>query len=234
MALEARTNDRNPDPRVAVALLLDTSGSMEGEPIAELNRGFAAFCADIKEDPLARKRTEVTVITFGGQPQVVIPFTEGRSLEPRSFAADGLTPLGGALEMALDELGAQKAEYKRLGLRYYRPWLFVITDGSPTDDDVFPRAADRVRATEAAKGVTVFSVLVQGGDKVALSKISDVRPPVSLKTEPGSFMKLFAWLSASLGAVSNSGAYGASDSDVAQAESLEQNPLPSPAGWATW
>jgi uncharacterized protein YegL len=228
----ARVKDDNPDPRVACALLLDTSASMSGAPMTELNAGFATFCNQIKDDPLAKKRTEVVVITFGGVARVEIPFTEGRDLQPRNFVAGGGTPMGAALDLAMSELAAQKQAYKAAGLEYYRPWIFLISDGSPTDADLFIQAASNLRTLEAAKSVTVFSVAVAGADKTYLSQLSTGRPPLDLKGL--SFQELFSWLSASMAVVSNSSTFGASGSGDAQQEAMEQNPLPSPAGWATW
>src|SRR5579863_2660320 len=111
-----RVNDANPDPRIACALLLDTSSSMAGEPLDQLNRGFELFCEEIKNDDLARKRAEITVITFGGTARVEIPFTEGRDLVPRKLPASGGTPLGAALNLALDLLSGQKQAYREAGL----------------------------------------------------------------------------------------------------------------------
>jgi uncharacterized protein YegL len=229
--LAARVKEDNPDPRVACALLLDTSSSMNGEPIRELNEGFRRFCEEIKQDPLAKKRTEVMVITFGGVARVEIPFTEGRDLEPRSFVANGATPMGGALDLALNELSAQKQAYRTAGLEYYRPWLFVITDGAPTDGAAFDAAAQRVREAEAAKGVSVFGVGVGSAELTKLNELSTTRPPLLL--EGYSFSEMFGWLSASMKVVSNSSTFGSTDAGGAQAEAMEQNPLP-PPGWATW
>jgi uncharacterized protein YegL len=153
-----RVNESNPDPRIACALLLDTSGSMSGDPIEQLNKGFALFCDEIKGDELAKKRAEITVITFGGEPKVEIPFTEGRDLEPRPLSAGGATPLGQALNLALGQLEAQKGAYKQAGLEYYRPWLFVLTDGVPSDAEEFTAAAARVRDAEANRRVSVFCI----------------------------------------------------------------------------
>lgn len=229
MDFNPRVNEDNPDPRIACALLLDTSTSMTGEPIDQLNRGFDLFCDEIKKDELARKRTEIEVITFGGMARVEIPFTEGRDLQPRRLVASGGTPMGAALDLALDELAQRKHAYKQAGLEYYRPWLFVLTDGEPTDDGVFSAAAVRVREAEAARGVSVFGIGVGAGANLTrLKAISSLREPVML--DGLSFREFFAWLSASLGAASASNAFGSSDVGVAQAESAEQIPLP-PAGW---
>src|SRR4051794_35334737 len=230
--LEARVKEDNPDPRVSCALLLDTSSSMDGEPIRELNEGFRTFCDEIKQDPLAKKRTEVAVVTFGGVGRGGIPFTEGRGLAPRAFTANGGTPMGAALSIALDEIEAQKQAYKKAGLEYYRPWLFRVSDGEPTDGHAFDAAAKRVREAEAAKGVSVFSIGVGSGVNMSkLNELSNIRQALMLNGY--SFREMFSWLSASMSVVSNSSTFGSSDSGVAQAESMEQHPLP-PPGWATW
>jgi uncharacterized protein YegL len=224
-----RVNEDNPDPRIACALLLDTSSSMTGEPIDQLNRGFELFCGEIKKDELAQKRAEIAVITFGGVARVEIPFTEGRDLQPRQLMAGGGTPMGAALNLALDELAAQKQAYKRAGLEYYRPWLFVLTDGEPTDME-FTGAAARVRQTESSKGVSVFAIGVgPAANLTRLRALSDKRAPVMV--DGLSFQEFFSWLSASLGAASESNAYASSDSGLVQAETTEQIALP-PAGWA--
>jgi uncharacterized protein YegL len=225
-----RVNEDNPDPRIACALLLDTSYSMSGEPIDQLNRGFELFCDEIKKDELAQKRAEIAVITFGGAARLEIPFTEGRDLLPRRLSASGSTPMGAALNLALDQLAAQKQAYKQAGLEYYRPWLFVLTDGEPTDGREFTAAAARVRQAEAAKGVSVFGIGI--GPDANLTRLKDLsarRVPVML--DGLSFGEFFSWLSASLGAVSESQAFASSDAGVAQAETTEQVALP-PPGWA--
>lgn len=231
MEFSPRVNEGNPDPRIACTLLLDTSSSMSGPPIDQLNRGFELFCEEIKKDELAKKRAEIAVITFGSTARIEIPFTEGRDIQPRRLAASGSTPMGAALNLAMDQLRQQKEAYKQAGLEYYRPWLFVLTDGGPTDGEVFTAAASRVRDTEQARGVSVFPIGVgQHANMERLKELSTSRVPVRL--DELSFIEFFSWLSASLSAASASNAFATSDAGVAQAESTEQIPLP-PAGWAT-
>jgi uncharacterized protein YegL len=135
-----------------------------------------------------------------------------------------------AQDLALDQLDHQKQAYKEAGLEYYRPWLFVLTDGAPTDGQVFRTAAARVRQAEADRRVSVFGIGVGAGANLArLADLSEQRIPVML--DGLSFGEFFSWLSASLSAASASAAFGASDASVEQAEAPEQIPLP-PAGWA--
>ncbi|WP_433796776.1 vWA domain-containing protein [Actinoplanes sp. CA-252034] len=227
MDFRPRLKEDNPDPRIACALLLDTSASMAGGPINALNQGLELFCDEIKKDELAQKRAEITVISFGGGARVEIPFTEGRDLQPRTLMAAGDTPMGAALNLGLEQLQHQKQAYRQAGLEYYRPWLFLLTDGEPTDEPVFASAAEHVRQVEAAKGVAVFPIGVGPYVNVdRLRRVSGERTPVML--EGLSFREFFQWLSASLSAASASNAFGSSDS----AGSTEQIPLPSPQGWA--
>jgi uncharacterized protein YegL len=224
-----RVNENNPDPRIACALLLDTSYSMTGLPIEELNRGFAQFCTEIRGNGLAAKRAEIAVITFGGVARLEIPFTEGRDLQPRRLSADGQTPMGAALDLALDQLSAQKQAYKNAGLEYYRPWLFVLTDGEPTDEMVFTASAARVRRAEAAKGVSVFPIGIGGDANMRRLRELSARPPIKL--DGLSFVEFFLWLSSSLASASQSQAYASSDAGIAQAETTEQIAL-APVTWA--
>ena len=221
MEFSPRVNDANPEPRIACALLLDISGSMSGPKIDALNDGFALFCEQIKEDELARKRAEVVVITFDTEARVVIPFTEGRDLQSRRFVPGGTTAMGAALNVAMDELDAQKQAYRNADLEYYRPWLFVLTDGEPTDDLVFTSAAQRVSRAERDKKVSVFAIGVGADANLGrLRELSDQRQPVML--DGIKFGEFFEWLSRSLGAASRSGAHGDNYDD--------QIALP-PVGW---
>lgn len=88
------TNDfaENPEPRCPCVLLLDTSGSMAGEPIEQLNAGLKAYRDDLMSDSLASKRVEVAVVTFGPRVNVVHEFTTADRFQPPECSVKGLTP----------------------------------------------------------------------------------------------------------------------------------------------
>lgn len=226
--LEIPVNTQNRDPRVACVLVADVSGSMSGAPIMELQKGFSTFIDDLQSDPLARKRAEIAVITFGSVARVLVPFQEARDLSPVTFEISGSTNMAAGIDLALDELDARKAQYRSEDLEYFRPWLFLLTDGAP-DPDGLDEAVARLNAAEAAKKVTVFAVGV--GDNVGwdqLKRLSADRVPVPLKGL--AFTEMFAWLSKSLSAVSNSSNHSADGQSTAGGD--QQIALPSPQGWA--
>jgi uncharacterized protein YegL len=191
----------NPDNRCACVLLLDTSGSMDGAPIAALNAGLQVFQQDLQSDPLAMRRVEIAIVTFGnGGVQSSNHFTSASQFTAPALTAGGGTPLGEATLVGLDLLASRKQEYRQNGVPYYRPWVILITDGAPDGSDPWEQAAKRARAESDAKGLTFFGLGVEGANMAVLSKFTDrVRKLDGLK-----FKEFFEWLSASQKAVAHS------------------------------
>jgi uncharacterized protein YegL len=186
----------NPEPRCPCVLILDTSQSMAGEPIAALNRGLQVFRSELQAVPLARKRVEVAVISFGCEVKVVQDFVTADRFGPPVLQAEGETLLCTAIVRALDLVEKRKERYRVNGVPYSRPWLFLITDGMPQGDtlEMTRQAVQRLRAAEASGKAAFFAVGVEGANMKLLERIA-VRPP--MKLEGLRFSDLFAWLSAS-------------------------------------
>ncbi|MBO0800645.1 MAG: hypothetical protein J2P31_17640 [Blastocatellia bacterium] len=231
----------NPEPRCPCVLLLDTSGSMNDlkvvspalspvqkilndspaarsvRPIDELNTGLMAFRTALLTDGLAIKRVELSLITFGPVRRLT-DFQSPDLFSPPALGAEGDTPMGMAIEKAIEIVNARKAAYRQNGISYYRPWIFMISDGEPTDN--WERAAELVRRGEEAKSLAFFAVGVEGANFELLQKIS-VRQP--LKLSGLRFRDMFMWLSSSLAYISRS-----SPGDEVELK----NPV-SPDGWAS-
>uniref|UniRef100_UPI000372DE40 vWA domain-containing protein n=1 Tax=Mycobacterium sp. 141 TaxID=1120797 RepID=UPI000372DE40 len=222
-------NDENPDPRVACVVLADVSGSMMGQPIAALERGYAAFTQYLNTETLASKRVEVAVVTFGSVATVLVPMQEARMLQPARFTASGRTNMAAGIHLALDILEDRKDAYKAAGLQYYRPWILLLTDGEPNQEG-FGEAVARLNGVEMARGVTVFAV--GAGPQVnyqMLARLSVQRSPAPL--DGLKYEELFEWLSASLSNVSNSTEFARSDEGLSAVGSQIQ--LPPLSGWTT-
>jgi uncharacterized protein YegL len=190
----------NPEPRVPCILLLDVSSSMSGNPIAELNAGLLAFKEELTADGLAAKRVEPAIVTFGQDVQTVCDFTTVQYFHPPTLEPSGMTPMGRAVHHALDMLENRKQTYKSNGIAYYRPWVFLITDGAPNDEG-WEAAAERAKAGEKAKGYAFFCVGVENANMEVLARFSTREP---LKLKGTRFRELFQWLSSSLQSVSRS------------------------------
>jgi hypothetical protein len=133
---------------------------MTGAPVQALNAGLAAFREELHQDALARRRVEVAVVTFGGEVKLAQEIVTVDNFTPPTLQAVGLTPMGTAIQKALDLIEARKGQYKANGVAYYRPWVFLITDGAPEGEPedvirlplVCPGAAAAARPVPFAPG----------------------------------------------------------------------------------
>jgi uncharacterized protein YegL len=120
--------------KVFVSLVLDISGSMQGNPIKKLEEAVDLFLREIKNDSTASKSAEIEIIGFGNNNVEVISglnLVDSVSLTP--LKPKGNTPMGNAINVALSRLEERKNIARKNGLTYWRPWLVLISDGMPTD-----------------------------------------------------------------------------------------------------
>ena len=198
-------NMDNHHARVAVCLCLDTSGSMSGHPINELNAGVSLFYNAVRRDSMASASAEIAIVTFGqGGVKCIQDFATADDAQPPLMKADGQTPMGEAVNLALDLLEARKEQYRNTGTEYYQPWLVLMTDGKPYggEESELVRAKERVAQMINDGKLTVFPIGI--GKDADFSTLFDFsspkRKPVKLKGL--NFRKFFEWLSASMHNVS--------------------------------
>lgn len=189
----------NPDPRVACALLLDTSGSMsENGKIDALNSALQKFKTELANDSVAKRRVEVCVITFNDMATQICDFSTVDKFAPPTLVAGGTTAMGAAVLMGLDVILQRTAMYDSNGLSRYKPWLFLLTDGDPTDD--ITQATDE--AQRRAKEVVFFGIGIgAGANQQVLKQLSPTR---AILMDGLKFSDLFLWLTQSLIKVGNS------------------------------
>lgn len=203
----------NPEPRCPVVLLLDTSDSMGGEGIRALNSAVATLNQNLHADQLASLRIEIALVAVGGTARVLDVRGRGGVVEPTGDAfapvdsfvpptleADGLTPLGEGMRLALRLLRSRKDELRAQALHLFRPWILLISDGAPNDYG-WEHAADAAKDEERRNGVSVYPVGVKDANMTCLARFS-TRPPLKLRGYD--FESLFRWLSDSLQITSGS------------------------------
>jgi uncharacterized protein YegL len=210
----------NPEPRLPCVLLLDVSGSMSGKPIAELNQGLKDYRSELQADALAARRVEVAVVTFGGEVRTACDFTTAEAFQAPTLEASGNTPLGAAVHQALAMVQQRKQAYRDNGIPYFRPWVFLITDGAPTDE--WHSAAEKVKAGEEMRAFAFFAVGVEGADLKVLGQIATRQP---LKLQGLRFRDLFQWLSSSQRSLSQS--------QPGEEDRVRLSNPTAPGGWAT-
>ena len=210
----------NTEQRTPLVLVLDCSGSMAGAAIQQLNDGLRLLEQELKADAIASKRVRLLLIEYGGLDQVNIPadWQDAMDFAAPTLEANGTTPTGQAVDVALQKIEEEKQGFKSAGVAYTRPWLFLMSDGQPTDD--FQGAADRCRQAEAANKVAVFPIAVgNGADSAVLGQFSNKGAAAVKRLQGLAFKELFLWLSASMKVVS-------------QAKPGGQVQLPAADGWS--
>ncbi|WP_306046596.1 VWA domain-containing protein [Nioella sp. MMSF_3534] len=199
-AFDAEDFADNPEPRCPCVLVLDCSYSMTSNgAIDELNRGIETFKSAIEGNDLAAKRVEVAIVSFGANVDISQEFTTVDGFSPSPLVANGATPMGAALEQAVDLVAQRRQTYRSHAIKSYKPWIFLITDGAPTDD--VTSAIARISDGEDNRAFTFFAVGVDQADMNVLSRISTKRAPLKLRGI--AFEELFQWLSDSLTQVSS-------------------------------
>ena len=224
----------NPIPRIPVCLCLDTSGSMgkivsgdvkeTGEQfyqdgklwnlvtggisaLDEMINGVRTFYEELRSDEVAQYSAEVCIVTFGGtKPKLILDFANiERQTDLPKLVAEGDTPIGEAVNLALDCLDKRKKEYKDKGVDYYQPWLVLMTDGAPVGSQPaeLDRAIQRTVELITAKKLTVFPIGIgEEADMNTLARFSPNRTPLRLKGM--CFKEFFQWLSQSVSRTSMS------------------------------
>lgn len=186
-----------PPRRLPVYILADRSASMAGAPITAVNQGLQMLTADVYRDPRAVETAWISVISFGGDARVEVPLTEAPAFKAPHLTASGGTPMGAALSLLNDALDRDlRAPSGAQHTGDYRPFIFIFTDGQPTDDWKAP--ATKLRQRSVAKTADIIAVgCGMGVDTTMLGQLTETVMKMEDASE-GSFKKLFQWLSDSV------------------------------------
>lgn len=188
----------NTSQRLPCVLVLDGSASMGGKPISELNLGLKVLEEELKSDPVAAQRVQLFIIRIGDldQVEVLSDWTDAMDFSAPEVAANGTTPLGSGVRKALQVIESQKRNYRDHQIPYNRPWLFIITDGSPTEHK-WEDDAEAARDAESNNKVVIFPIGTESADFEKLQKFSNRS---AMRLNGLAFRELFVWLSQSVSA----------------------------------
>ena len=190
----------NANERTPCVLVLDCSGSMRGEPIRQLNVGLKALEKELKEDIDASSRVQLLIIKAFGkdETEVSADWIDAMNFTAQEMIAGGLTPIGKAMELALLKIEEQKCLYDSCGITSKRPWIFLISDGEPTDYD-WEVVAKKCSLAQKNKKVVIHAV---GTEEANLNKLAKFSLNSPKRLTGLKFTEFFLWLSRSVSCVS--------------------------------
>lgn len=179
--------------RLPVYLLLDTSGSMTGEPIEAVKNGVQVLISTLRQDPYALETAYLSVITFDSSARQLVPLSELSAFQMPDIKASGTTALGAALTLLSEKLNSEVQKTTLDTKGDWKPLVFLMTDGRPTDD-----YQHGLRELQKQKvGMIVACAAGHGGDTAILQQLTEV--VVRLDTADSSTIKaFFKWVSASI------------------------------------
>ncbi len=181
--------------RLPVYLLLDCSGSMLGEPIEAVRQGVKALLSELRSDPQALETAYLSVITFNSQAKQITPLTELMLFKEPEINASGATALGGALLVLKDCIEKEVRKSTETQKGDWRPLVFILTDGSPTDTEDFNIAVENIRSMKAANIIACAA-----GAKANTSYLKRITENVLMMNSlsAGDMAQFFKWVSGSI------------------------------------
>ena len=179
--------------RLPVYLVLDTSGSMMGEPIAAVDTGVQTLLSALRQDPYALETAYLSVITFDSSAKQLAPLTELSSFQMPPIRAGGTTALGDALTLLAKKIDSEVTKTSAEVKGDWKPLIFIMTDGGPTDN--WQKGLAEFQKCKV--GIVVACAAGQGADTNVLKQITQC--VVQLDTADSSTIKaFFKWVSASV------------------------------------
>jgi uncharacterized protein YegL len=179
--------------RLPVYIVIDTSGSMMGEAIEATKTGLETLLSALRQDPHALETAYLSVITFDTEARQDVPLTEVASFRAPALRAQGTTSLGAALTLLSQAIEREVTKGTAEQRGDWKPLVFLMTDGAPTDDWETGRKA----LAKTPISTLVACAAGQGAKLDVLQALTEA--VVILDTADASTIKaFFRWVSASV------------------------------------
>jgi len=180
--------------RLPVYFLLDTSGSMFGEPIQALNNALSGMVNTLRTDAQALDSLWLSIITFDREVKEIVPLTELVSFQLPEITCpqSGPTHTGKGLEVLYDKVTSEVRKGSPTQKGDWRPLLFVFTDGKPSDSQLYREMIPKIKSLNF--GAIVACAAGHLADDSMLKELTDT--VVHLDTADSSTLKqFFKWVS---------------------------------------
>lgn len=180
--------------RLPVYLLIDTSGSMKGEPIESVKVGIEAMLSTLRSDPYALDTVSISIITFDREVKQVLTLTPIDQIQMPEITTpeSGPTHTGAAMEMLCERVDAEVRKSTPDQKGDWMPILFLMTDGKPSDLMVYKAAVEQVKRRHFSSIVALAAGPKAKTDELLL--LTDM--VYQIDTMDGTaFMKFFKWVS---------------------------------------
>jgi uncharacterized protein YegL len=192
----------SPFRRLPIYLLLDTSWSMRGEPIRAVNNGLKLLGEALRKNPMAVETAFISIIEYKTEAMQILPLTEVLLYTPPELKAGGWSNMGAALTLLNEclEKEVKENDIEKEQKGDYKPLVFLMTDGHPTDK--WEKAVQNLRERKKVK-ISSFIALGCGpkADLEVLKKVADVTLAMKDVT-PEVILEFFRWISQTIGTAS--------------------------------
>ncbi len=154
-----------------VVLLLDVSSSMSGDKIENLNKAVKDMLDTFAQEEKMETEILVSVITFGNQVELQVPYTKASQVQWQDLQANGMTPMGTALKMAK----AMIEDKETTPSRAYRPTIVLVSDGQPNDSWEAP-LEDFISEGRSSKCDRMAMAIGRDADETVLKRFIEGTP----------------------------------------------------------